>query len=103
MKESEIEKLKEEHGPLAYATTPDGRDIVVCKPKGGAMRRFTDKATSDRGSKYSAAEELVMSCVVYPDRDQARSILLSYEALTLALSAAAQDLSGSDCEIKKSE
>jgi hypothetical protein len=102
MKDSELEKLREEHGPLASTTTPDGRDIVIMKPKGGAMRRFTDKVSSDKGSKYSAAEELVMSCVVLPDKDQARSILRDYEALTLALSAAAQDMSGSEFEIKKS-
>lgn len=102
MKDSEIQALKEEHGPLCYVTTPDDRDLVIAKPKGGAMRKFTDKATSDKGSKHSAAEELVLSCVVYPDRDQARSILRDYEALTLAMSAAAQELAGSDLEIKKS-
>ena len=102
MLDSEIAKLREEHGPLAYATTPDDRDIIVKKPKPGAMRMFTDKVTSDKGSKYSAAEELVLSALVFPDRDQARSILRDYEALTLKLSAAAQDLAGDDCEIKKS-
>jgi hypothetical protein len=102
MTEKEIAELREEHGPIAYVTTPDERDIVVKKPKPGAMRMFTDKVTSDKGSKYSAAEELVLASVVFPDRDQARSILRDYEALTLKLSAAAQDLAGDDFEIKKS-
>ena len=102
MTEAEIAELREKHGPLCYTTTPDDRDIVIAKPKGGAMRKFTDKATSDKGSKFSAAEELVLSCVVYPDRDQARSIMRDYEALVLQLSAAAQDLAGSDLEIRKS-
>jgi len=102
MIEKELEALREEHGELAYAETPDGRDIVVKKPKPGAMRMFTDKVTSDKGSKYSAAEELVLAALVFPDRDQARSILRDYEALTLKLSAAVQDLAGDDVEIKKS-
>jgi len=102
MLDSEIAKLCEEHGPLAYVSTPDERDIVVKKPKPGAMRMFTDKVTSDKGSKYSAAEELVLAALVFPDRDQARSILRDYEALTLKLSAAVQDLAGDEFEIKKS-
>ena len=102
MKETELAQLREEHGELAYAELPDGRDIVLKKPKPGSMRMFTDKVTSDKGSKYSAAEELVLASLVFPDRDQARSILRDYEALTLKLSAAVQDLAGDDVEIKKS-
>jgi len=102
MTDAEIAELREQHGPLCCARTVDERDIVIAKPKGGAMRKFTDKVTSDKGSKFSAAEELVLSCVVYPDRDQARSIMRDYEALVLKLSEAAQDLAGSDIEITKS-
>lgn len=102
MKGNELEQLREKHGELAHATTPDGRMIAIARPKGPAFRRFTDKLTADKGSKHSAAEELVLGCVVLPDREQARSILDDYPALMLSLSAAAQELAGSDIEIKKS-
>lgn len=102
MKSGDLDKLEKEHGALASARTSDGRDIVIVRPKGSAFRRFTDKLTAEKGSKHSAAEELVLSCVVHPDRDQARSILDDYPALMLSLSAAAQELAGSDIEIKKS-
>ena len=102
MKDKDLDKLREEHGAIAAAITPDGRDIVIARPKSAAFRRFTDKLTTDKASKHSAAEELVLSCVVYPDRDQARSILSDYSAFMLSLSAAAQELAGSDIEITKS-
>lgn len=102
MKGKELAELREKHGELAHASTPDGRLIAIARPKGAAFRRFTDKLTADKGSKHSAMEELVLGCVVHPDREQARSILDDYPALMLGLSASAQELAGADIEIKKS-
>jgi len=97
-----LEELKAKHGAIAQATTPDGRTITIKRPDFPSYKRFTDKLTQDKSSKASAFEELVMSCVVDPEREQARSIIADYPALVVALAGAAQELGGSDIEITKS-
>jgi hypothetical protein len=97
-----LDALKAKYGAVASATCPDGRVIVIKRPDFASYKRFTDKLTQDKASKASAFDELVMSCVVEPDRDQARSILADYPALVTSLAGAATELGGADIEITKS-
>lgn len=99
---AKIEDLKAKHGEVASAKLKDGRLIVIKRPDFASYKRFTDKLTNDKVSKASAFEELVLSCVVEPDKEQARTILQDFPALTVSLASAAQELGGSDIEVSKS-
>ena len=68
-----IEKLKSEHGEI-YAVEVGGATLIVRPPTRAAFRRFVDKSANET-ARYTAMENLLRDCVVWPSPTELNELL----------------------------
>jgi len=96
-----IEGLKEKHGAVADMEAPDGRTIVIKRPKGHVYNAFMGKVTKDGANKATALLDLVRECVVYPESEtEIADILDTYPAMVGPLSGAITEMAGGTGEAR---
>lgn len=100
--DGQLDALAAKHGELRVYRTPNGA-LALKPPKSGDFQRFTDKLTSDKGSKYATMREIVLSCRVYPEREAAVALIDRYPGLVLQAGTAINELAGTEfeAEVKK--
>lgn len=97
----EVERLRKEHGEIAYFHVSGFGLLVVASPKNPACFRqlFNDiHAGSYDERPREVQEQFALDCVVHPDRDRVATLLARKPALTLKLSVQGQQLSGGEYE-----
>jgi hypothetical protein len=97
----QVEKLRKEHGEIAYFHAAGFGLVVVASPKNPACFRqlFNDiHSGSYEERPREVQEQFALDCVVYPDRDRVATLLQSKPSLTLKLSVQGQELAGGEYE-----
>lgn len=95
--ENTKQELISEHGRVAAISIGD--DYIVCRPpKFAEMQRFSQKLES-KTDPLTAARELVMATVVYPDRERAKAhVNGTWSMVLVPLAERVQELAGSKIE-----
>lgn len=100
--DQKLEELHAKYGDLAIAR-PKGLGVVVCKtPEQEVWERFQEKCSSEAkgSSKATAHREFVLSCLVYPTREEAIAIFQRKAAIIVRLADKLADMAGADEEIE---
>ncbi len=98
--ENVLSELKQEHGDLVVVETPDGT-LGFRRPKLAEYQRFTDKVGSQKTS--AGAREICTACVVYPAKDEAKSVLDKYPAVSFTVAEGLNRLAGGEFEVEISK
>ena len=99
---AQLDELAKKYGEIRIYRTPHGA-LALKSPGPVDFQRFTDKLTSDKGSKYATMREIVMACRIYPEREAALSLLEHYPGIVLQAGNAINELAGTEfeAEVKK--
>lgn len=101
MDESKVQELKSKHGELV-AYEVGGQTVAFRRPNRVDYSRFKKEAFKEE-LRHTAADNLAISCLVYPDRDAFNAI---WDRFPTVVDKAANDLielMGSEESIKKKQ
>lgn len=99
MTQTEIDKLKAEHGEL-HELSHAGETVIVKAPNRPTWKRFRAQA-QDEGKRLIAMEELLRACVVHPERSSLEAMLDRKPGLVEAFGKVLAELAGAGTDVEK--
>lgn len=99
MTETDIQKLKAEHGAL-HQLDHAGEAVIVKSPNRATWKRFRSQA-QDEAKRLIAMEELVRACVVHPERGELEAMLDRKPGLVESFGKVLAELAGAGTDVEK--
>lgn len=97
--EAILAPLREKHGEIAYWDVPGFGLVVAAAPDSEKeYDRLVNELNNAEIDKAVSLRTFALACVVYPDREQARTIFKRKPAFATKVAARGQKLCGSDIE-----
>ncbi|MBA2724287.1 MAG: hypothetical protein H0U56_15645 [Methylibium sp.] len=92
-------QLRSQHGDLVIARTPKHGDLAFKCPTDTDHEEFQEAVTKAKTHKSAAVRQYVLSCLVFPKREEAAEVFSKLPALPPTLADKLSDLAGADIEL----